>query len=114
VNAAAEASDRASVLNYYKALIRLRKSNAALREGDFQLVNPEDPDVLSFVRRAPDGAAALIMLNCTAAPRTIAVRHLPEKQAAVLLSSFAPEGSAVNLAAIALPPYGALVARIAR
>ena len=114
VNAATEARDRASVLNYYKALIRLRKSNAALREGDFQLVNPDDPDVLSFVRRAPDGTAALIVLNCTAAPRTMAVRNLAEKRAAVLLSSFAPEGRAVNLAAVALPPYGALVARITR
>jgi hypothetical protein len=44
----------------------------------------------------------------------MAVRNLPEKQAAVLLSSFAPEGRAVNLAAVALPPYGALVARITR
>jgi hypothetical protein len=44
----------------------------------------------------------------------MAVRNLAEKQAAVLLSSFAPEGRAVNLAAVALPPYGALVARITR
>ncbi len=112
VNAAAETRQRGSVLNYYKALIGLRKSNAALRDGDFTLVNEDDPNVLSFVRRAEDGSAALIVLNCTAVPRTVAIRSLADKHAAVLLSSFAAEGKAVHPGAIKLPAYGALVAGI--
>jgi alpha-glucosidase len=114
VNAAAEARDPASILNYYRALILLRKSNAALREGDFTLLNADDPNVLSFVRRTPDGTAALIVLNCTAAPQTIAVRGLPETRAGVLLSSFGEKGRAVDLKSIQLPPYGALVAHVSR
>jgi len=112
VNASAEAHQKGSVLNYYKALIRLRKSNAALRDGDFALVNEDDPNVLAFVRRAEDGSAALVVLNCTAVPRTVAIRSMADKQAAVLLSSFAAEGDAVNPGAIKLPAYGALVAGI--
>jgi alpha-glucosidase len=114
LNAAAEAKDPASILNYYKALLRLRKTNPALRGGDFALVNENDPNVLSFVRRAPDHTAALIVLNCTAAAQTIAIRGLAETKASVLLSSFAANDQPVDLNGIHLPPYGALVARIAK
>src|SRR5438093_4820038 len=47
-NVAAESGDSASLLNYYKALIRLRKENPALRDGDFVLVNETDKNVLSW------------------------------------------------------------------
>jgi alpha-glucosidase len=114
LNAATEAKDPASVLNYYKALLHLRKSNSALRGGDFSLVNPTDPNVLSFVRRAHDGTAVLIVLNCTAAAQSIAMGGLRETKASVLLSSFASSGEAVDLKGIHLPPYGSLVAQIAK
>ena len=114
VNVSAETRDPASLLNYYKALLRLRKSDPALRDGDFALLNEDDPSVLLFVRRAPDGTAALIALNCTPEAHSIAVRGLPERSGKVLLSSFAAVGTALDTGTLQLPPYGALVARLAR
>jgi len=114
MNAAAEARDPGSILNYYKALLKLRKTDAALRDGDFALVNAQDPNVLSFVRRAANGTAALIVVNCTAASQTAAIGGLAETKANVLLSSFAAKGTPIDLDGINLPPYGALVLRITR
>jgi glycosidase len=111
-NAAREVKDKDSLLNYYRALIRLRKTNVALREGSFELVNTKDAKVLSFVRRSPDGSAALVILNCTSAAQTLSVVGLRETRGTTLLSSFQSQGQPVNLKTIGLPPYGALIVQL--
>jgi alpha-glucosidase len=112
VNVTAESKDSGSILNYYKALLRLRKTDPALRDGDFALLNEDDPNVLSFVRRAPGGEAAIVILNCTPQPHAAAVRGLAGSSASILLSSFKNRGDAVRLDSLTLPAYGALVARV--
>jgi len=112
VNVQAERQDPNSLLSYYKALIRLRKTNAALRDGEFVLVNGDDPNVVAFLRKAKDGSVALILLNCSAAPQTIGVPGL--KNATVLIGSYAKAGERINPAHLTLPPYGSLVAAIPR
>lgn len=115
-NVAAETKDRDSLLNYYKALIRLRKTNAALRNGDFALVKEEDHNVLAFVRRTTDGRAVLVVLNFTPARQMVSFdlqnQGVAGKQAITVLSSFSAAGHADNLRAIAMPAYGAYVGQI--
>ena len=110
-NAAAEKPDPNSLLNFYKALIHLRRKNAALREGDFALVNAGDHNVLSYVRKASDGTAVLVVLNCTAQPQTVRF-DLPSAEAATLLSSFAKAGRPMDLKRVMLPPYGSWVGQL--
>lgn len=104
---AAETNNPESLLSYYRALIRLRKTNAALRGGDFALVNESDKNVLAFTRRAKDGTAVLVALNFTGSPQTVAFDLM--SHAATLLSTFGKPGQTVSLKSLSLPAYGAFV-----
>ncbi|HEY0557210.1 MAG TPA: alpha-amylase family glycosyl hydrolase [Thermoanaerobaculia bacterium] len=50
-NVAVEAGDPSSLLSYYRQLIRLRHSSAALKKGDLKLLAPGGP-VLAFLRQS--------------------------------------------------------------
>ena len=50
VNVAVESKEPDSLLNYYKKLIKLRKENEQLRDGDFVLTDEKNLSVLSYVR----------------------------------------------------------------
>ncbi len=51
LNAAAQENDPTSVLNYFRTLLRFRKTSDALLAGDFELAG-EDPEILLFRRGA--------------------------------------------------------------
>ena len=110
-NAAAETRDPGSLLNFYKALIHLRKTEAALQSGDFALLNETDKNVLAFARRAKDGTTVLVALNFTATPQTTSFQA-KSGQAVTLLSSFGAAGQLVSLGHLVLPGYGAFVGRV--
>jgi alpha-glucosidase len=61
-NVATELQNRNSILNFYKALLRMRRDNPALAGGDYVDVAPNDPNVLCFLRRSQDGSV-LVALN---------------------------------------------------
>jgi alpha-glucosidase len=110
-NVVAERHDPNSLLNFYKALIRLRKENSALRDGDFELVNATDHNVLSYMRKAADGTEALVVLNCSVSPQTESF-DVRSTQAVTLVSSFAKTGRVVDLKRVMLPPYGSWVGQL--
>jgi alpha-glucosidase len=63
-NVAVEEKDPDSLLNFYKQLIRLRRTLPALRDGKQTTVNCHDADVLSYLRKNPgDGESVLVLLN---------------------------------------------------
>jgi len=107
---AAEERDPDSLLNYYKTLIRLRKENPALRDGDFALVNESDDSVLAWTRTAK-GQSVLVALNFTSSPRTVSFEG---GKATTVLSSFAKGGSAVELKGLTIPGYGAYVGEMSK
>jgi oligo-1,6-glucosidase len=49
-NAAAQVDDKGSVWNFYRALIALRKSHAALVYGDIDIVNKKEHDLFTYYR----------------------------------------------------------------
>jgi alpha-glucosidase len=116
-NVAAERKDPNSILNFYKRLLALRRSNAALRDGTYVALNREDANVLSFLRRNPGaGDSVLVALNMSAQPQTVAFDlaqyGLKEKTAVTLLT--APEATAakISVAGITIPPFGVLIAGV--
>ncbi|MGH9583078.1 MAG: glycoside hydrolase family 13 protein [Bryobacteraceae bacterium] len=111
VNAAAEERNPNSIFTYYKTLIRLRKRNPQLRDGKFVLLDPNNRDVLSYLRKTPDGKAVLVTLNFTDSPRSVAF-DLSAHHAKTLLASFATPNRPLNLDHIELPPYGAYIGEI--
>jgi alpha-glucosidase len=110
-NVAAEAKAPDSLLNYYKAILRLRKTNAALRDGDFMFVNDTDKNVLAFVRKA-GGQAVLVALNFTSTPQTARFELAEGRSAVTLISSFSKGGQSNDLKALTLPPFGSFVGQV--
>jgi alpha-glucosidase len=111
-NVAVESKDSASLLNYYRALIRLRRENPALSGGEFALNNASDGNVLSWIGKTRDGKATVVAVNFTASPQTI--RFDAATQATTLLSSFSKAGDRTDLKNLTLPPYGTYIGGVSQ
>jgi alpha-glucosidase len=108
-NVAAEQADARSVLNWYRALIRLRREHAAFG-GDYVSVNRNDANVLGYLRVSPE-RTALVLLNMSANPAEIALSDTEVKQVSkVLLTNRAQQqGSAVSMQG-----FGVFIAEVTR
>jgi alpha-glucosidase len=116
-NVAVEEKDPDSLLNFYKQLIRLRRTHPALRDGAQITVNCRDTEVLSFVRKSPDdGESLLVLLNMSNKSKTVAFnlksQGITGNFAKPLLSYAKTSATEVQLNAISLPPFGTLVATV--
>jgi alpha-glucosidase len=112
-NVKTETRDPNSILNTYKTLLNLRKTNAALRDGEQITINEDDPNFFAFVRKSGD-EAVVVVLNMSGQERSIrldaakhGVRGLPLKY---LYSTECCNGDDPYV--LRFKPYGALVARM--
>jgi len=62
VNVADQKKDAASLLSFYKHLLKLRKETPALIGGDFQVLAGDSQQALAFLRRSPH-QTCLVVLN---------------------------------------------------
>lgn len=62
VNVAAEEGDTGSVLNYFRRLVRLRRSEPVLVYGKYQLLDRENPDVFAYTRTL-NGRTLMVALS---------------------------------------------------
>ncbi|QQS07992.1 MAG: DUF3459 domain-containing protein [Phycisphaerales bacterium] len=85
-NIATQASDPASLLNWYKKLIRVRLSDATLRRGDTRLVSVTDPRILAF-ERTLEGESRLVVVNLGDEPIRDAVLKDPDARLSRFASS---------------------------
>jgi alpha-glucosidase len=104
-NVEGESSDPASLLNYYKALIHLRKKNEALNHGDLTLIDETNSNVLSFLRRA-GRSTVLVALNVSPIQQTVQLTGT----VTTLLASFDVGSS--SLTQLVLPAFGAYVGEV--
>ena len=110
INVETESADSASLLNFYKTLLHLRHTETALMFGDYVDLNPDDPNVFSFMRKIPQGGQGhnlLVALNMSATPHTVHFDTTGAKSGTVLESNFAAPASKVTLNSVELPPFGA-------
>ncbi|MBP7096664.1 MAG: DUF3459 domain-containing protein [Spirochaetia bacterium] len=107
-NVEAQERDRGSVLNFYKALLALRRSRPELALGDLAFVG-EDPDVLAYERRGDGGAAGegrvLVVLNFASKGRRF---ELPS-DASVLLGTHREAGARIRAGRTELRPCEVLL-----
>ncbi len=78
INAAAQESDPDSVLNYYRALIRLRRNSQwteAIRDNGFTLLSPEDARIFAYLR---PGKNAALLTVCNLSPEAVDYALPPE------------------------------------
>ena len=110
-NVASESKDPNSILNLYKKVLALRRTNDALREGSYTALNEDDPDVLSYLR-SYKGKAVLVALNMSAVPRTVkfdlAKQGFPLYTLTTLVGSW--ESDKFNV--LTLQPFGAVIAEV--
>jgi len=111
INVAEAMADPNSVFHYYKKLIRLRKENAVIVYGTYDLLLASHEEIYAFTRTL-DKDRLLVILNFSGnAP----VFHLPENIvfaiAEPLISNYATD-PAENIHQITLRPYEARVYRL--
>ena len=109
-NVGEQEADPGSVLRTYRSMLRLRRATPALRDGDQDLVEQADTDVLSYLRHAADGVA-FVALNFASRPATISVPAAGVGRAwrVAFSTTRRPDGEAVPETAV-LAPLEALVA----
>lgn len=62
INAKAEEKDPNSVLNFYKRLLKLRKSSDTIICGDYELLLPDDENIFAYIRTY-EGERILVLCN---------------------------------------------------
>ena len=114
-NVASEKQDADSILQFYQHLLALRHQNRALLDGDYVPLNPDDPNVLSYLRRY-QGEAVLVVLNMSANPQKVRLelgpQGFPAARAQTLLSTAGHGESAVS--ALSLEPFAVYIAEITK
>lgn len=116
VNVETESADPGSLLNFYKSLIGLRKSEPALLYGDYVTLDPDNAQVFSFLRRpiaAAPGRSIVVTLNMSGQTQALGFAMTAQKvtgtTGVVLESNFASKGTKLGLEKLELPPFGAVV-----
>ncbi len=109
INVADQGADPGSMLNYYKRLLRVRKTTPALIEGDYLPLHEEALDYVAFIRQTPR-QRCLVVLNYSDQPQTLSF-DLPESTGMVIFSSVERE-AALDLAQLAIAPFEVLVAEL--
>jgi alpha-glucosidase len=110
--AATESKEPDSLLNYYKRLIRLRKENEQLREGDFVLTDEKNDAVLSFVRQTRNGKAVVVALNFTTQPQTVSLDLSSRGVKGKHVKALAGGDRLMDLGRIELPAFGSFVGQV--
>jgi oligo-1,6-glucosidase len=90
VNAADEDGDPGSCLNYFRKLVKLRKSHPVLIYGKYTLVDKDNPDVYAYTREL-DGKKVLVLLNFRDKPATVHT-GLPLSKASLMVTSYPEAG----------------------
>ena len=70
ISAQAEEQDETSILSYYKRLIRLRKQEPVVSEGDIRFILPDEAGVIAY-ERTFGGKKMTVYCNFTAGQREI-------------------------------------------
>jgi alpha-glucosidase len=114
-NVAVEKNDPNSILNFYKKLIALRRTNPAVRDGAYITLNPDDPNVLSFLRKGK-GGSVLVALNMSGRKQTVKFdlsgQGIRASAGRMLLSAPAAASENVTLGGVTVPPFGVVIAEV--
>ena len=117
VNVQVEEPDPNSLLNWYKKLIEMRRVDPALREGEETMLDPSNPNVLSYLREGPAGSPSIVVsLNFTAQPQTVSLdlagTGVSGDKVKTLLTDDPSLESTTSLTHITLAPFASWVGSV--
>jgi alpha-glucosidase len=113
-NVAAEEANPNSILNFYKTLTHLRKTNNTLATGGYISLNRTDPNVLAYLRNGTQ-STVVVALNMTDKPQPFkfdASQFGITDASAMTLASNPKVGVHRNLTNMTLPPFGVYVGEL--
>ncbi|MFM1679566.1 glycoside hydrolase family 13 protein [Aeromonas salmonicida] len=108
INAAGQLARTDSLFHHYRQLIALRKAHPVIRHGDFELLDGDDPQRISYRRRWQDTVTGqrhtlLLLANLTAGTLPMPHLDLVERGATLLMGNY-PDAPTTTFA-----PYQAAV-----
>jgi alpha-glucosidase len=109
-NVADESKDPDSILEFYKSVLKLRRTNSALRNGDYQAINESNANVLSYLRVYKD-KAVIVSLNMSDTPQNIKLEFKPNGFASAI-ALLATGKSAAKGDQVSLEPYGVFIGEV--
>jgi alpha-glucosidase len=115
-NVEAQAKDPNSILSFYRQLLELRHKEPALLDGDYIALDPENPNVFSYLRRYKD-EAVFVVLNMSASEQKVRFDLSPlgfasPKLSVLLTSVRKPLAGAAD--SLPMEPYTAFIAKITK
>jgi alpha-glucosidase len=110
LNAAVEAKEPDSQLEWFKRLIALRRTNPALHDGTMTMLDTTNPDVLSYVRRE-SGATVVVAINFTAEAKTVTL-DVPGRSVKTLATDDPALRSETTLKNVTIAPFSSWVASV--
>jgi alpha-glucosidase len=114
-NVQTEVSDYDSMLNWYKQLIELRRTNPAIRDGQHVMLNTGNNNVLMWLRQAQGQPAVVVACNFTAQPQKVSfdlsAQSITSKNAKTLMKT-PGSGDPASLDAVQLPPFGVYIGQV--
>ena len=112
VNVAGQEADPASLLNFYRRLLHLRRATPALVAGDYEVLHPQSEAYLAFLRRHADsGQCCLVVLNFTA-DRQLVSFDFAANPSHLLFSSASRESGVIGLDALELAAFEVFIAEV--
>ena len=114
VNVKAEEANPDSLLHWYQALIRLKKTNPALATGNDTLIDTGNPNALGWVRQAAGATPVVVTVNFTAQPQTVSLNAPGFTGTAKTLLKTPGAADPSSLTAIQLGPFGVYIAEAGR
>ena len=112
VNVKAEEGNPDSLFTWYQSLIRLKKTDPALAEGSETMLDSDNPNVLSWVRKGPGGVQVVIAANFKPEPQMV---KLPVPGAGSKLKTLLKTPGAADptsLGNIQLGPFGVYIGEV--
>jgi alpha-glucosidase len=114
-NVQTEQQNPDSIFNTYRQLLALRQSEPALRDGTYQAINEDDPNVFAYLRETPT-STILVALNMSASPQTLIINSTTAGKRShtskPLYTSPTLITTPIKLNHINLAPFGVLVATL--
>jgi alpha-glucosidase len=109
-NVTGQIADKSSIYHWYAQLLKLRKTNPAIRSGAYVPLESGNAKVLAFARRSADGRGVLVLLNMSGDRQPLAIsgwQGAVPRPGRVIMASTAT-GSA-NLVDPVLEPFASVL-----
>ena len=108
INAASENQDENSVLNFYKKMIRLKKSDKTLVYGEYKMLLENDPYVYAYTREDEENVY-LVVCNLSKEDRTVELEYSLEQGEIMVTNYKCEQGKMVHKQ---LKPYEARLYKV--